>query len=61
VVVVKRTSSRQGGAGKWNYLPPMWATVEFMARVVPVNHDAVTTMAAMLLAVVLMAYWILRA
>ncbi len=38
----------------------MWATVEVMGRVVPVSHDAITTMAATLLALVLMAYWILR-
>jgi hypothetical protein len=36
------------------------AALDLFARLGRVDHDAVTTMAAVLAAVALMAYWILR-
>ena len=36
------------------------ATLEIVAKLGHFNHDAATTMAAVLAVVVLMAYWILR-
>ena len=38
----------------------MAAALEIVAKLGHFSHDAVTTMAAVLAAVVLMAYWILR-
>jgi hypothetical protein len=38
----------------------MVAGIELLAKLGRYNHDAVTTMAAVLVAVVLFAYWILR-
>lgn len=39
----------------------MIAALELATKLGRFNHDAATTMAAVLVAVVLMAYWILRA
>jgi hypothetical protein len=36
------------------------AALELVAKLGRFNHDALTTMAAVLVAVVLMAYWILK-
>jgi len=38
----------------------MTAALEIVAKLGHFNHDAATTMAAVLAAVVLMAYWILK-
>jgi hypothetical protein len=38
----------------------MIAAVDLLAKLGRFNHDAATTMAALLAALVLMAYWILR-
>lgn len=39
----------------------MIAGIELLAKLGRFNHDAVTTMAAVLVVVVFFAYWILRA
>lgn len=38
----------------------MIAALELLAKLGRFNHDAVTTMAAVLVAVVLVAFWILK-
>jgi hypothetical protein len=35
--------------------------MELYAKLAPVQHDAITTMAGLFVALVLFAYWILRA
>jgi hypothetical protein len=36
------------------------ASIDLIAKLGRLNHDAVTTMAAMLVVLVLLAYWILK-
>lgn len=38
----------------------MIASIDLIAKLGRFNHDAATTMAAMLVVLVLLAYWILR-
>lgn len=58
--MLERTSALWPSCLPRIYRRQVIAVFELLAKLGRFNHDAVTTMAAVLVAVVLMAYWILK-